>query len=211
MTPDPVSTVQYLSYRGTMKILVPVKRVPDYELKVKVAAGGNGIQTDGIKWIINPFDEIAVEEALRLKDARPDVEVVIVSIGPQEAGEQIRSALAFGADRGIHVVADSVVDSDSAARILAALFKQDQYQMIIMGKQAIDSDANQTGQILAAALDLPQATFASKIVLDEFTTSAKVTREVDGGLETISVTLPAVITTDLRLNTPRHRTLPNIV
>jgi electron transfer flavoprotein beta subunit len=194
-----------------MKILVPIKRVPDYELKVKVSAAGDGIQTEGIKWIVNPFDEIAVEEALKLKESKADVEVVVATVGPQAATEQLRTALAMGADRGILITAADAVDSDVAARLLAAVCRRDQYQLILMGKQSIDSDANQTGQLLAAALDLPQATFASKVVVDDSCASAEVTREVDGGLETLRLTLPAVITTDLRLNTPRYATLPNIV
>lgn len=194
-----------------MKILVPLKRVPDYEMKVKVLASGEGIQTDNIKWIVNPFDEIAVEEALRIKEAGSGAEVIVVTVGPKEAAEQLRSALAMGADRGIHVTADGQVDSDVAARALAALCGKDSYQFVILGKQSIDSDANQTPQLLAALLNWPQATFASKVVLAEGGGSAQVTREVDGGLETIEVSLPAVISTDLRLNTPRYTTLPNIV
>lgn len=193
------------------KILVPVKRVPDYEIKIKVAADGKGIQTDGIKWIINPFDEIAVEEAVRIKEAQPDTEIVVVSIGPAEAGEQIRTALAMGADRGILVKSAEAIDSDAAHRVLAEIYKRENPQLVIMGKQAIDSDANQTGQLLAARLGLPQATFASKLVIGDGWNSANVTREVDGGLETIKVTLPAIVTTDLRLNEPRYPSLPGIV
>ncbi|MFN8392695.1 MAG: electron transfer flavoprotein subunit beta/FixA family protein [Bdellovibrionota bacterium] len=194
-----------------MKILVPIKRVPDYEQKVKLSPSGDSIQTENTKWVVNPFDEIAVEEALKLKEKRPDTEVVVVSIGPQAASEQIRTALAMGADRGILIVSDAPVDSDVAARLLEAVYRQDNYQIVIMGKQSVDSDANQTGQLLAAGLDLPQATFASKVVLNDEWTSATVTREVDGGLETIQVACPCVVTTDLRLNTPRYPTLPNIV
>ncbi len=193
------------------KILVPIKRVPDYEMKVKVLPSGDGIQTDNIKWIVNPFDEIAVEEALKIKESRSDVEVVVVTFGPAAAAEQLRSALAMGADRAILVATDGGTDSDGAARVLAALCRRDSYHLVIMGKQSIDSDANQTGQLLAAALDWPQATFASKVVVNESGASAQVTREVDGGLETIEIDLPGVITTDLRLNTPRYTTLPNIV
>lgn len=194
------------------KILVPVKRVPDYEIKVKVNAEGNDIQKDGIKWILNPFDEIAVEEALRLKEARSDVEeIVVVSIGPAETTEQLRTALAMGADKAILVLTDSFIDSDAASRILEKIVGQDQYSLVIMGKQSIDSDANQTGQLLASSLGLPQATFASKLEVAEDWSSATVTREVDGGLETIKVTLPAVVTTDLRLNEPRYPSLPGIV
>lgn len=194
------------------KILVPVKRVPDYQAKVKIAASGAGIQTDGIKWILNPFDEIAVEEALRIKESRTDVdEIVVASVGPQACSEQLRTALAMGADRAILIVTDAQIDSDAARRILAELCRKESYALILMGKQAIDSDANQTGQLLAAELGIPQATFASKIEVDADWGSATVVREVDGGLETIRVTLPAVVTTDLRLNEPRYPSLPGIV
>ena len=194
------------------KILVPVKRVPDYETKVRINSEGNGIQTDGIKWILNPFDEIAVEEAIKIKEARSDIEeIVVVSIGPKETSEQIRTALAMGADRGILVVEDSYVDSNSAHKVLAKIFSQDEYSFVIMGKQAIDSDASQTAQLLAASLNLPQATFASKVEVDDSLSSAVVTREVDGGLESIKVSLPAIISTDLRLNEPRYPSLPGIV
>ena len=193
------------------KILVPVKRVPDYEMKVKIKADGTGIETGGVKWIVNPFDEIAVEEAIRIKESRDDVEVVIVSIGPAETTEQIRTALAMGADRGILVVTDEYIDSDTAHRILSEIYSKDDYQLVIMGKQAIDSDANQTGQLMAAKLGLPQATFASKLELADDWSSANVTREVDGGLETIKVSIPAIVTTDLRLNEPRYPSLPGIV
>ena len=194
-----------------MKVLVPIKRVPDYEMRAKISGTGDAIQTEGIKWIINPFDEIAVEEALKMKDQRADLEIVVVTVGPQAASEQLRSALAMGADRGVHIVTEQNIDSEAAAALLAAVYRKDQYQLIIMGKQAIDSDANQTGQLLSAELDLPQATFASKVVVNADWSAAAVTREVDGGLETIEITLPGVITTDLRLNTPRYVTLPNIV
>lgn len=193
------------------KILVPVKRVPDYEMKVKIAADGAAVQTESIKWIVNPFDEIAVEEAIRIKEAKGDVEVVVVSIGPAGTSEQLRTALAMGADRALQVITEEAIDSDCAHRVLAALFKQDDYQLVIMGKQSIDSDANQTGQLLAANLGLPQATFASKLTVSDDWKSAEVIREVDGGLETISVQLPAVVTTDLRLNEPRYPSLPGIV
>lgn len=194
-----------------MKILVPIKRVPDYAVKMKIAPDGRSVVTDGIKWIINPFDEIAVEEAVRIKEARPDTEVVVASIGPAGTTEQLRTALAMGADRAILVVTDQPVDSDGAHRILAELYSRDEYRLVILGKQSIDSDANQTGQLLAAKLELPQATFASKLVIDDAWGSADVTREVDGGLETIRVTLPAIVTTDLRLNEPRYPSLPGIV
>ena len=193
------------------KILVPVKRVPDYEMKVKINSEGNAISSDGIKWILNPFDEIAVEEALKIREGGSEVEIVVASIGPEASTEQIRTALAMGADRAILVQTDEYIDSDSASRILAELYKRDEYALIIMGKQAIDSDANQTGQLLASNLNLPQATFASKLELDLGASSANVTREVDGGLETLRIGLPAVVTTDLRLNEPRYPSLPGIV
>lgn len=193
------------------RILVPIKRVPDYQVAVKIAPDGRGIVADSVKWIINPFDEIAVEEALRIKETQADVEVVVVSIGPASTTEQVRTAMAMGADRGILVVTDQVLDSDAAHQVLAKIYQKEEFNLVIMGKQAIDSDANQTGQLLAAHLSISQATFASKVVLDESWTKATVTREVDGGLETIRVTLPAVITTDLRLNEPRYPSLPGIV
>lgn len=200
-------------YVGAMaKILVSVKRVPDYEIKVRINGEGNGISTEGVKWILNPFDEIAVEEAIRIREARSDVdEIVVVSIGPKETSEQIRTALAMGADRGILVVEDSYVDSHIAHLALSQIYAKDDYSMVLMGKQAIDSDASQTGQLLAASLGIPQATFASKLVVDDSWSSAHVTREVDGGLETLKVTLPAVVTSDLRLNEPRYPSLPGIV
>jgi electron transfer flavoprotein beta subunit len=192
-----------------MKILVPLKRVPDYQAKIKVKADGSGIETADIKWIVNPFDEIAVEEALRLKEAGKATEVVVASIGPADIAQQLRYAMAMGADRGILVVHDQAVDSDLASRIFVALFKKEDFGLIIMGKQAIDSDAGQTPQLLATRLGLPQACFASKVELEG--TNAKITREVDGGLETIAVSLPAVISTDLRLNEPRYASLPGIM
>ena len=194
------------------KILLPIKRVPDYESRVKVAASGNEVEKQGVKWIINPFDEIAVEEALRLKESSmPDAELVVVSIGPEAAAEQIRSALAMGADRGILVATDSEVDSYVASEVLRKVFTKEEPKLVLMGKQSIDSDASQCGQLLATLLELPQATFASKLEIVADGKAAKVTREVDGGLETIEVTLPAVVTTDLRLNEPRYPSLPNIV
>ena len=192
-----------------MKILVPIKKVLDYAAKIKVKSDGSGVETANIKNIVNPFDEIAVEEALKLKEAGKANEVVVVSIGDDESVQQLRYALAMGADRAILVKCQSVVDSDLAAQILAKVYAQDDFQLIIMGKQAIDSDANQTGQILAARLDLPQACFASKLEIED--SSVTVTREVDGGLETIRVSLPAVVTTDLRLNEPRYASLPGIM
>jgi electron transfer flavoprotein beta subunit len=195
------------------KILVPIKRVPDYAVKVRISPAGDSIVTDGIKWILNPFDEIAVEEAIRLKEKTGKVdEIVVVSIGPKEISEQLRTALAMGADRAILVEADaSKVDSDVAHKVLVEIFKKDKFDLVIMGKQAIDSDANQTAQLLAAKLSLPQATFASKIEINADWTSANVTREVDGGLETLAVQLPAIVSTDLRLNEPRYPSLPGIV
>ncbi len=192
-----------------MKILVPIKRVPDYEAKVKVKADGSGIETQDIKWIVNPFDEIAVEEALKLKEAGKATEVVVATIGPEDASQQLRYAMAMGADSGVHVKTDAWVDSDSAARIIGEIFKKGGYGLVIMGKQSIDSDASQTPQLLAARLKMGQACFASKVILDG--DIATVTREVDGGLETIKVKLPAVISTDLRLNQPRYASLPGIM
>lgn len=192
-----------------MKILVPIKRVPDYQAKIKIKADGSGIETDGVKWIVNPFDEIAVEEALKLKEAGKATEVVVMSIGPSDTQTQLRYAMAMGADRAILVTQEGFVDSDVAAKIIAAVYKKESPGLVIMGKQSIDSDASQTGQLLAAQLSLPQACFASKVVLDGAT--AQVTREVDGGLETVKVNTPAIITTDLRLNTPRYAPLPGIM
>jgi len=192
-----------------MKLLVPVKRVPDYQAKIKVRADGSGIETEGIKWIVNPFDEIAVEAALVLKEAGIATEVVVCGMGPVEVATQLRYAMAMGADSAILCLHDGVIDSDLASRVIAAIWKRDQYGAVILGKQAIDSDANQTAQLLAARLDLPQACFASKIEING--TSANVTREVDGGLETIAVPMPCVISTDLRLNTPRYASLPGIM
>ena len=192
-----------------MKILVPIKKVPDYQAKIKVKADGSGIETDGIKWIVNPFDEIAVEEALRIKEAGKATEVVVVGVGDEEFTTQLRYAMAMGADRGILVRHDGPVDSDLASRALAELFKRDQYGLVIMGKQAIDSDANQTAQLLSARLNLSQACFASKVVIEDG--KVLVTREVDGGLETIRVPMPCVLSTDLRLNEPRYASLPGIM
>lgn len=192
-----------------MKVLVPIKRVVDFEAKIRVKADGSDIETDGIKWIVNPFDEIAVEEALRLKEAGVVDEVVVVSIGPEDAVTQLRFTMAMGADSAILVKVDSIVDSDLAARVLAEVYKRGEYSFVIMGKQAIDSDASQTPQLLATRLELPQASFASKVELADG--SATVTREVDGGLETVKVSLPCVISTDLRLNEPRYAPLPGIM
>ncbi len=192
-----------------MKILVPVKRVPDYEAKIKINDAGNGIVTDGIKWICNPFDEIAVEEAIKLRDAGKAEEVIVVGIGPEDVVTQLRYGMAMGADSGILVKYDGEVDSDLASKIIAAVYAKGEYGLVLMGKQAIDSDANQTAQLLATRLELPQACFASKVELGD--SDASVTREVDGGLETLKISLPAVISTDLRLNEPRYASLPNIM
>jgi electron transfer flavoprotein beta subunit len=198
-----------------MKVLVPVKRVLDYNLKVRVKPDGSGVDLSNLKMSMNPFDEIAVEEAVRMKDgggghaAGAVTEVVVVSIGPDQAQETIRTALAMGADRGILVKAEGEIEPLAVAKILKAIVDAEQPQLVILGKQAIDDDSNQTGQMLAALLDWPQATFASKIVLSSG--KATVTREVDGGLQTLDVELPAIITTDLRLNEPRYASLPNIM
>lgn len=193
----------------TLSILVPIKRVPDYQAKIRVKADGSGIETDGIKWIINPFDEIAVEEALRIKEAGKASEVVVASIGPDDTATQLRYAMAMGADRGILVKSVSYIDSDLAARILAMLYRRGSFGLVMMGKQAIDSDASQTPQLLAQYLQIAHASFASKVTLE--TGSALVTREVDGGLETMRVPVPCVISTDLRLNEPRYAPLPGIM
>lgn len=192
-----------------MKILVPVKRVIDYEAKIKVKADGSGVETDGIKFIVNPFDEIAVEEALKIKEAGHATEVVVVGIGGEDSKQQLIYAMAMGADSAILVKHDDFVDSDLAARAIAELYKKGDYRVIIMGKQAIDSDASQTPQLIAAYLDLPNASFASEITVEG--QDFKVVREVDGGLEQVKVTLPAVISTDLRLNKPRYAPLPGIM
>src|SRR5262245_36736242 len=191
------------------KILVCVKRVVDFNVRIRVKPDGSGVVTDGVKMSINPFDEIALEEALRIKERGAAQEVVAVSIGPADAQQQLRTALAMGADRAVLVQVDAAPESLSAARILLALIEREQPQIVILGKQAIDDDNNQTGQMLAALWNRPQATFASKIELAEG--RARVTREVDAGLETIEVDLPAVVTTDLRLNEPRYVKLPDIM
>ncbi|MBI1251632.1 MAG: electron transfer flavoprotein subunit beta/FixA family protein [Alphaproteobacteria bacterium] len=198
-----------------MKVLVPVKRVLDYNLKVRVKPDQSGVDLSNLKMSMNPFDEIAVEEAVRMKEgggghaAGAASEVIAVSIGPQQAQETIRTALAMGADRGILVQVDGDVEPLAVAKILKAICDAEQPGLVILGKQAIDDDSNQTGQMLAALLDWPQATFASKIALSDG--KAAVTREVDGGLQTLSVALPAIVTTDLRLNEPRYASLPNIM
>ena len=192
-----------------MKILVPVKRVVDYNVKVRVKSDGTGVDIANVKMSMNPFDEIAVEEAVRLKEKGVVTEVIAVSCGDAKSQETLRTAMAIGADRGILVETSEELQPLAVAKLLKALVDKEQPQLIILGKQAIDDDANQTGQMLAALADLPQATFASKVEVAG--DKANVTREVDGGLETVSLTLPAVITTDLRLNEPRYVTLPNIM
>lgn len=192
-----------------MKILVPIKRVIDFNVRVQLKRDNSGVQTDGVKMSINPFDEIAVEEALRIKEAGKADEVIVVSIGSNDVQQQLRTALAMGADRAIHVSVEEEVQPLHAARILKAVTEKENAELLILGKQAIDDDSNQTGQMLAALLDRPQATFASKVELADG--KASVMREVDAGLETIEVDLPAVITTDLRLNEPRFVKMPDIM
>ena len=192
-----------------MKILVPVKRVVDFNVKVRVKSDQTGIELANVKMSMNPFDEIAVEEALKLREAGKATEVVAVSIGPAACQETLRTALAMGADRAILVETDVETQPLAVAKVLKALAAKESPGLFILGKQAIDDDANQTGQMLAALLDWPQATFASKVEVDG--AKARVTREIDGGLETVEIGVPAVITTDLRLNTPRYATLPNIM
>ena len=192
-----------------MKILVPVKRVVDYNVKVRVKADGSGVETANVKMSMNPFDEIAVEEAVRLKEKGVATEIVAISVGPAAAAEQIRTALAMGADRGILVEHDGTVEPLAVAKILKAIAAKEAPQVVLMGKQAIDDDMNATGQMLAALMGWSQGTFASKVELAEG--SLKVTREVDGGLETVALTLPAIVTADLRLNEPRYASLPNIM
>ncbi len=192
-----------------MKILVAVKRVIDPNVKVRVKSDGSGVETANVKMAMNPFDEIAVEEAIRMREAGKAQEIVAVSIGPRQVQETIRTALAMGADRGIHVATDEAIQPLAAAKLLKAVVEKEQPQVAILGKQAIDDDAGQTGQMLAGLLGWSQATFASKIVLGDG--EAEITREVDGGLETIKSKLPVVVTTDLRLNEPRYASLPNIM
>jgi electron transfer flavoprotein beta subunit len=192
-----------------MKILVAVKRVIDFNVKVRVRTDGSGVETANVKMSMNPFDEIAVEEAVRLKEAKVATEIVAVSMGVAQCQETIRTALAMGADRGIHVLTDVELQPLAVAKLLKAIVAKEQPRLVILGKQAIDDDCNQTGQMLAALLGWSQGTFASQLKLDgDF---AMVTREVDGGLETVKLTLPAVVTTDLRLNEPRYASLPNIM
>jgi len=192
-----------------MKVLVSVKRVVDFNVKVRVKADGTGVETANVKMSMNPFDEIAVEEAVRLREAGVATEIVVVSCGVQACQETLRTALAIGADRAVLVETDAELQPLAVAKLLKAVCQKESPRLVIMGKQAIDDDANQTGQMLAALLGWPQATFASKIKLEK--DSAVVTREVDGGLETDAIRLPAVVTTDLRLNEPRYVTLPNIM
>jgi electron transfer flavoprotein beta subunit len=192
-----------------MKILVPVKRVVDYNVKIRVKADGSGVELANIKMSMNPFDEIAVEEAIRLKEAGKATEIVAVSIGPQQASETIRTALAMGADRGILVKAEGMVEPLAVAKILKGIVEAERPGLVILGKQAIDDDSNQTGQMLAALLGWAQGTFASKIEIDG--DSVSVTREVDGGLQTVKLKAPVIVTTDLRLNEPRYASLPNIM
>ena len=194
-----------------MKILVPVKRVVDYNVKIRVKPDGSGVDLANVKMAMNPFDEIAVEEALREKEAGKASEVVVVSIGPAQAVETLRTGLAMGADRGVHVKVDGPVEPLAVAKILAGLCKEIEPGLVIMGKQAIDDDCNQTGQMLAALNGWGQGTFASKVVVAEGGAEAEVTREVDGGSQTVTLKLPAIVTTDLRLNEPRYASLPNIM
>jgi electron transfer flavoprotein beta subunit len=194
-----------------VKILATAKRVPDPETVIKINADGTGIVTDNVKWVINPFDEIAIEEALRIREKIAGSEVVLVSIGPKAAQEQLRTGLAMGADRAILVLSDEALEPLAVARVLQKLVEAEKPDLVLMGKQAIDDDANAAGQMLAALLGWPQATFASKVELAADQKSARVTREVDGGLETVAIPLPAVITADLRLNEPRYASLPGIM
>jgi len=192
-----------------MKIIVPVKRVIDPYVSIRVKSDNTGVETDNVKMSMNPFCEIAVEEAIRLKEADKATEIIAVSIGNQTCQETIRTALAMGADRGIHILTDQVVEPLAIAKILSKIIDEEKPGLVISGKQAIDGDNNQTGQMLAALTDMPQGTFASKLEIDG--EKINVTREIDGGLQTISLNLPAIITTDLRLNEPRYASLPNIM
>jgi electron transfer flavoprotein beta subunit len=192
-----------------MKVLVAIKRVIDANVKVRVRQDGSGVETTNVKMAMNPFCEIAVEEAVRLREADTATEVIVVSAGPQAAQETIRTALAMGADRGIHIPCDGPLEPLAVAKLLKAVTEREDAGLVLLGKQAIDDDCNQTGQMLAALLGWPQGTFASKIEIADG--RARVTREVDGGLETVSLRLPCVVTTDLRLNEPRYASLPNIM
>tara|TARA_B100000378_G_scaffold147279_1_gene118938 strand:- start:23 stop:775 length:753 start_codon:yes stop_codon:yes gene_type:complete len=192
-----------------MKVLVPIKRVVDYNVKIRVKSDQSGVELDNVKMSMNPFDEIAVEEAIRLQEAGTVGEIVALSIGPQKAQETIRTALAMGADRGILIKTEELVNPLNVAKIIQKVVEEENPSLIILGKQAIDDDSNQTGQMLAALLGWAQGTFASEIKIEEG--NINVTREIDGGLQTIRIKLPAVITTDLRLNEPRYASLPNIM
>ena len=192
-----------------MKILVPVKRVIDYNVKPRVKADGSGVDLANVKMSMNPFDEIAVEEALRIKESGKAEEVIAVSIGPAKATETLRTALAMGADRAILVQTDDEVEPLAVAKILKAIYEAEQPGLVILGKQAIDADSNQTGQMLAALMGRPQGTFANEVTVEGDLVTVK--REIDGGLETVKLTLPAIVTTDLRLNEPRYASLPNIM
>jgi len=192
-----------------MKILVPVKRVVDYNVKIRIRSDGSGVELANVKMSMNPFDEIAVEEALRQKEAGKATEVVVVSIGPAQAAETLRTGLAMGADRGILIKTDAIVEPLAVAKILKGVLAEEKPGLVILGKQAIDDDCNQTGQMLAALTGLAQGTFVSKLVIADG--KAQATREVDGGSQIVSLALPAIITTDLRLNEPRYASLPNIM
>ena len=192
-----------------MKVLVPIKRVVDYNVKVRPKADGSDVDLANAKMSMNPFCEIAVEEAVRLKEAGKAEEVVVVSIGPAKAQEQLRAAMAIGADRGIHIQTDDTLEPLAVAKCLKAIYEKESPELVVLGKQTIDGDNNQTGQMLAALTNLPQGTFASKVELADGKVS--VTREIDGGLQTVALTLPAIVTTDLRLNEPRYASLPNIM
>jgi electron transfer flavoprotein beta subunit len=194
-----------------MKVLVPVKRVVDYNVKIRVKSDGTGVELANVKMSMNPFDEIAIEEAVRLKEKGIVTEIVAVSVGPTKSQETIRTALSMGADRGVLIETDegATIEPLAVAKLLKALIAAEQPKLVIMGKQAIDDDCNQTGQMLASLLNWPQATYASKILIEG--DAAHITREVDGGLETLKMTLPAIVTTDLRLNEPRYPSLPNIM
>ncbi|VAW06961.1 Electron transfer flavoprotein, beta subunit, partial [hydrothermal vent metagenome] len=192
-----------------MKILVPIKRVIDYNVKVRVKSDETGVDLANVKMSMNPFDEIAIEEAIRLKEAGIATEIVAISIGPAKAQDQIRQALAMGADRGLLIKTDDAVEPLGVAKLLKAVVDEESPELVILGKQAIDDDSNQTGQMLAALLGWAQGTFASKVEKDG--DKLNVTREIDGGLQTVSLSLPAVVTTDLRLNEPRYASLPNIM
>jgi len=192
-----------------MKVLVPVKRVVDYNVKIRVKADGSGVELANVKMSMNPFDEISIEEAIRLKEAGTAVEIIAVSVGPQQAQETIRTALAMGADRGILVKTDELTEPLAVAKILKAIIADEEPGLVILGKQAIDDDCNQTGQMLSALLGWSQGTFASKITIDG--DKITVIREIDGGLQTVDLSMPAIVTTDLRLNEPRYASLPNIM